>query len=61
MLGVAFILVGALFLIGGALGATRWIDAQVDRTFFSFAFFSTVVTPILGGGILIVIGLLEFK
>ncbi len=60
MLGVSIILVGGGFLVVGALAATNWIDAQTDRDFFSLAFFSLVVAPLLGGAILVMIGLMEF-
>lgn len=60
MLGVLFVIVGAVLVVVGALQATRWIDAQTDKPFFSLAFFSLVIGPLLGGGILILIGLLEF-
>ena len=40
-------------MLVGALSADNWVDAQqTDRKFFTLSFFSLVIAPILGGGIL---------
>ncbi|MCD4823404.1 MAG: hypothetical protein K8S55_02255 [Phycisphaerae bacterium] len=60
MLGVTFILVGGVLLVVGALAATNWIDEGTDHPFFSLAFLSMVLGPLLGGGILLLFGLMEY-
>lgn len=62
MLGITLILIGAVLLIIGALGASSWIDSgQGDRQEISFAFISGVIAPLLGGGLLVILGLMELE
>ena len=61
MLGAILVCVGTVLLMVGALSASNWVDAQQsDRKFFTLSFFSLVIAPILGGGILLIFGLVEF-
>ncbi len=61
ILGAILVCVGVVLLLVGALSAGNWVDAQqTDRKFFTLSFFSLVIAPILGGGILMVFGLVEF-
>lgn len=61
MLGAIFILTGVVCIVVGALCASRYLDAGGDKAYFSLSFFSTVVAPLLGGAILLVMGLMEFS
>ncbi len=47
-------------MVVGALAATNWIDEGTDHPFFSLAFLSMVLGPLLGGGILLLFGLMEY-
>lgn len=59
ILGSGCVAVGLACVLYGALTATKWIDEQSDRDLFTLAFLSQVVAPLLGGGILLVMGLME--
>lgn len=60
MLGVAFIITGAVCLIAGTLSGTRYLESSSETSFSSLDFLLTVVVPLLGGAILIVFGLKEY-
>jgi hypothetical protein len=60
MLGVILIITGAFLIVIGALSATKWVDADSSQALFSLAFFSLVIGPLLGGGLLVLVGLMEF-
>ena len=61
MLGVIMIILGALLLFGGAAYATEWVNQTRDDDYRYLRFTSVVIAPILGGGILIVLGIMEFS
>ena len=61
MLGAIFILAGVVCIILGGFSASRYLDAGGGKAYFSLSFFSTVIAPLLGGAILLVIGLKEFS
>ncbi len=62
MLGIALLSIGAVLLVIGALHASSWIDTgQGNRQDVSFAFISGVIAPLLGGGLLVILGLMELN
>ncbi|NBB96503.1 MAG: hypothetical protein GVY16_12305 [Planctomycetes bacterium] len=62
MLGIILLLIGVVLIIIGALGASSWIDAsQTTQQDIGFAFITGVVAPLLGGGLLIILALMELN
>ncbi|MBT3279519.1 MAG: hypothetical protein HN370_09135 [Phycisphaerales bacterium] len=61
MLGLIMIILGALLLFGGAAYATEWVNQTREDAYHYLRFTSLVISPILGGGILIVLGIMEFN
>jgi len=68
LIGVALMLTGSMTLVGWLGGKSRFFSSSVydrqgtsktDRMFIDLYFVSTVLAPLLGGAILIVIGLLR--
>ena len=61
MLSVSMIILGLLLLFGGAAYATEWVNQTREDNYRYLRFMSLVIAPILGGGIFVVIGIMEFN
>ena len=55
------IILGLLLLFGGAAYATEWVNQTREDNYRYLRFMSLVIAPILGGGIFVVIGIMEFN
>jgi hypothetical protein len=70
VIGAALAGFGAFMAVGWVGGRSTWFDAGVfdrqgssknDRQFLDLYFIALVIGPLLGGGILIVMGLMQWQ